>query len=291
MESNDIERIDMKEVFSVFANRSRPEEADGDYRDENGILVCGICGKPKEQVRTMGLGRDAVTVVMGAECDCMRAKRLVREAEEAKAEADRFIAKLRKASLIDKRLMDASFDSAQITDDNAKVIKMAKRYVEKWDKMVESNQGIMFWGKPGSGKSYISACIANALIDKGVPVVMTSCIRLTDIIQSGDESEGAVLRKLNKAKLMILDDLGAERMTDYSIERVYSIIDARYRSCLPLIVTTNLDKNDLRTDDVRMGRIYSRVLEMCYPIHCTGSFRVAASRDRFYEMKQMLEDD
>lgn len=74
--------------------------------------------------------------------------------------------------------------------------------------------------------------------------------------------------------LLIIDDLGIERSTEYALEQVYAVIDERYKSGLPLIITTNLTISELRNpDDVPHARIYSRILEMCTPVNISGGDR------------------
>ena len=77
-----------------------------------------------------------------------------------------------------------------------------------------------------------------------------------------------------KRQLLIIDDLGIERNTEYALEQVYAVIDERYKTGLPLIITTNLTISQLRNpEDVAHARIYSRVLEMCTPVHVPGHDR------------------
>ena len=283
--------LSMKELWISMARKSVRELKAEDFRDENGLAVCGICGKPMECIRTKYFNGEAVPLVFGIQCDCEKAESKAKAEAEARDEATKKIERLRNLSLMDKRLADARFESCDVTAENQRVVNLCKRYVAKWEQMEESNQGLLFWGLPGTGKSHMSACIANALLERGVFTVMTSCIRLTDLILNGDETEMAILGRINRASLLILDDIGAERMTDYAIERVYSIVDSRYRACKPLIVTTNLPLDQIRDDaDPKMGRIYSRILEMCYPIHCTGKFRRKAAAERYNLAKELLEE-
>ena len=69
--------------------------------------------------------------------------------------------------------------------------------------------------------------------------------------------------------LLIIDDFGMERGTEYGLEQVYNVIDSRYRSGKPLIVTTNLTLDSLQNpQDTAHARIYDRLLEMCpYPLY------------------------
>ena len=108
-----------------------------------------------------------------------------------------------------------------------------------------------------------------------------------------DEDEEAFIRKMNRAKLLVIDDLGAERSTDYALEKVYNIIDSRYRSKKPMILTTNLTLSQMQnTGDIRYTRIYDRNFEVCYPIECKGeAWRKLEAADRFEEMTRFLEGE
>ena len=71
----------------------------------------------------------------------------------------------------------------------------------------------------------------------------------------------------NKYSLLIIDDLGIERSSEFTLEQVFNVIDSRYRSKKPLIVTTNLTLDELRhPKDLVRARIYDRVLERCVPL-------------------------
>ncbi len=75
-------------------------------------------------------------------------------------------------------------------------------------------------------------------------------------------------------ELLIIDDLGIERNTEFALEQVYAVIDERYKSKKPLIITTNLTISQIRNaTDVAHARIYSRVLELCTPIQVRGADR------------------
>jgi DNA replication protein DnaC len=151
---------------------------------------------------------------------------------------------------------------------NPKQIAMAKQYVQHWEEFLASPTGLLLWGDVGTGKSFIAGCIANALLDKGVPVIMTNFARLlnklTDMY-SGDRN--AYIDSFKRYPLMIIDDLGVERNSEFAREQVFSVIDSRYRSQLPMIVTTNLSLEELKDPtDLSRSRIYDRVLERCLPI-------------------------
>ena len=155
--------------------------------------------------------------------------------------------------------------------------------------MYKENQGLILYGSVGTGKSYAAAVIANELLEKKVPVVMTSFIKILKDVGTFDDNER--LELIKNAKLLIIDDLGAERGTDYAIEKVYDIIDSRYRSNKPVILTTNLSIEQMKScDDIRYTRIYDRIFEMCYPVKVTGfSWRKKEAASRYGVAKKLLE--
>ena len=79
------------------------------------------------------------------------------------------------------------------------------------------------------------------------------------------------ISRLCRYPLLILDDFGMERGTEYGLEQVFNVIDSRYRSRKPLIVTTNLTLAELQhPKDTAHSRIYDRLLAMCAPVRFTG---------------------
>ena len=179
-------------------------------------------------------------------------------------------------------------------NDNGKNPNMsrAKCYVDRWNKMRSENIGLLLWGDVGTGKSYFAACIANALFELGVSVRMTNFSAiLNDLFSCDDKNE--YINKLNESSLLIIDDLGIERDTEYALEQVYNIIDARYKSNKPLIVTTNLSLTELKNPvDTAHKRIYDRVLEMCVPIRFNGeNIRCEKAKRKMDTAKRLFDTE
>jgi DNA replication protein DnaC len=119
---------------------------------------------------------------------------------------------------------------------------------------------------------------------------MTNFARLSNTLQGMWEGKQEYLDSLNRFPLLILDDLGAERKSEYMNEIVFNLIDSRYRAKLPLIVTTNLTSEELKNPaDITNRRTYSRLLEMCIPLEVKGEDRRREKlKDSFKEMKELL---
>ena len=156
--------------------------------------------------------------------------------------------------------------------------------------MRAENLGLLLWGSVGTGKSFLAGCIANALMEREVPVRMTNFARIMNELNSSFSGRNDIVDKLCRYPLLIIDDFGMERGTEYALEQVYNIVDSRYRSQKPLIVTTNLTLDEIRhPQDTAHARIYDRILEMCVPISCIGaSLRKENAQKKLESMKSLI---
>ncbi len=183
-------------------------------------------------------------------------------------------------------------------NDNGHVrqLEQARRYVANWKQMLEQNLGLLFWGKPGNGKTFAAGCIANALLeleDIHAPTVKMTTFGtiLNKLPGMSAQDKEWYLSGFQTCDLLILDDLGMERKSDYAREQVFNLIDSRYLSCKPLIVTTNLSLSDLKhPSDMHEQRIYDRILEMCVPVCFDGdSLRPARAKEKLKLYRELTE--
>lgn len=283
----------MNEIMNVIAGLSKSVENahprnDGDYiNPDDGLLYCGICHTAK-QCRVPFRGNMYTQFcICACEAERIEAERELFRKEQLNAELHRLKSL---SGMTRQQLSECRFDNFSITADNEKQLKICKKYADNFGTMLAKNQGLLFWGGMGTGKTFSAACIANALLDSVIPVAMTSLAKLLGTSKGFDIDED-MISELNRSKLLIIDDLGAERNTDFALEKVYAVIDSRYRSGLPMILTTNLDLNEMQTcTDIRYQRIYERVLEVCYPVKFEGkSLRKGEAKGRFAEMREFFE--
>ena len=264
----------------------------GDYIGDDGLLYCGKCRTKKETVlkfpdgTIFGAGGERK---VSCQCKCQVEAERNRKAKEQYEQDMMRIRRMRDASLMDVKYKDAYFDTYKVTQSNRRAYNLAKHYSQKFDQMYAENQGIIFYGPVGTGKSHTAACIGNWLLDHNHSVVMTSFVKILQNIEKQDEA--GYIAMLNSAKLLILDDLGTERSTDYALEKVYNIIDSRSRTSKPMILTTNLSLNDmLDAEDIRYKRIYDRIFETCFPVEVPGdSFRRISAAQRYDRMEKYME--
>lgn len=199
-------------------------------------------------------------------CDCeMREERLRAEEAERREAAER-AGRLREEGVADdgyRRMVFAADDGA-----DPRTGRIARRYVEKWPEIRAKNFGLLFSGEPGNGKTFFAACIANALIDRGYPALISTVPALIAAFASDYGRERArILAQIADADLLVLDDVGTERRTGYTAEKLFELVDARYRARKPLIVTTNLSLEAIRNPaDLEYKRAFDRIIEMCTPV-------------------------
>ena len=276
----DIVQKSLESVIDMPAN----EDAEaGDFRDEDGMLCCGVCKKPKEaKVELFGFLK-----TVPCACACAMSEWDRKEAAFKERQRQIAIRQLRVNGIQDEGLRDRRFADAEITPQ----LEKCKDYAEHFEEFKAENIGMIFCGPVGNGKTFAAACIANELIDRGIPVLMTSFPR---ILNSGYE-KNALVREAQAFDLVIIDDLGAERQSEYALETVQYFLDERYKSGKPTIITTNLGKSDLENPkNMDYKRIYDRVLEMClpmtFPARDRRKERADEKRNRARELMKRISD-
>lgn len=258
----------MEAIGSVLKS-SKPKELDL-QSNSNNIPICPKCGEPLGKVVNMFFG----TRIYPRMCECRRKEIKLKEIKEKNREKQIRLERIIKNSLMNEKFRRCTFENWNPNLGNEKLFKIALNYSENFEKMRKENQGILLYGDPGNGKTYVTACIANKLLDKMVPVICVGSIALMERISEsksnwGDEGIFTVLNNLENADLLIIDDLGTEPDNKWTRAMMYQVIEKRCSIELPTIITTNIGIKDLkeRYDE----RTYSRLSEMCSFIRNTGN--------------------
>lgn len=223
-----------------------------DYLDEEGCLHCGICGKRKQmKVSLMGFEH-----VVSCLCECEVKARQELDEKMQREEAQRQLYQRKSIGLRERRFWEWKFENDN--GSNQKIL-IARQYVENWTDMKRKNVGLLLMGPVGTGKSFFAGCIANALLEQGERVMMTNFSRILNEMTSYQADKNQIIQNLVDYPLLIIDDLGIERNSEFALEQVYNVIDSRYCKMLPLIVTTNLGLNEMKSTDLDTAhqRIYS----------------------------------
>ncbi len=276
--------IDIIDTINARASRQYSEH-EGDYRNEDGLLMCGKCHTQKECVLPK---TDGTTRTVHCACACS-VEQNKREAEE-KRKRDRmqYLDSMRRTGFPDAEMREWTFAKSDHSD--PKNENIARKYVENFNAMREQGTGLLLCGQVGTGKSFLAAAIANELISRGTPCLMTNFSRIISRISEKFGGDQKYLDDLNRFDLLIIDDLGAERDSDFTWEKVMNVIDARYRAGLPIIITTNLGPKDFADrGDIRRQRVFSRLKEMCICLEIKGEDRRSKKmRDKLATARSLL---
>ena len=214
-------------------------------------------------------------------CDCLKKKsekerQIWREQLKQKLKTKR-INDLFEQSKLGARFSECTFENWMKRDELQHAYEAAVAYVVNWEKHLKNGNGLLFFGSVGTGKSHLAAAIVNALIQCGVTAIFQSTPDLLRRFRAtyDEESkikESVLMEALVEVDLLVLDDIGAEKWTEYSEAQLYQIIDMRYRWKKPIIITTNLRiTEDPKLEDCIGPRAMDRLIEMCDLVELKGT--------------------
>ncbi len=171
------------------------------------------------------------------------------------------------AGRIPRRYQGVSFDRPPVSDIGRTApdqIQSVRRYVREIEKNLDSGRGVWIQGDVGTGKTTLAMLVSKSALDAGRSVAIYSLPRLLNLLREAmDSQEGKLdfLDRLTAVDLLHIDDLGAENRTDWVLEQLYSIVNARYEAERAIVATTNLMPDELSE---RLGpRTVSRLVEIC----------------------------
>ena len=252
------------------------------------LKTCPKCEEPiNKQVKIFNR-----KLAVPVNCRCKRDEIRYKEIEEKNKEKQIRLEQIINNSLMDEKFRNSTFGTWDFNKGNKKMYNIGKKYVEKFTEVKASSLGLLIYGDAGNGKTFTTACITNYLINKMVPVICVSINSLLDRIKEtytkwGKEVEEDIIRGLCNADLLIIDDLGTEQDTEWAKTKIYNILDSRYRNGLPLIITTNIELNELK--EKYHARAYDRILEMCTPVRNDGkSIRIEKAKEKTAILKELL---
>lgn len=184
------------------------------------------------------------------------------------------VEKIIKNSKMSKRNLNCKFDNFETNNSNKQVFDNLKNYSEKLIKCIEK-KGLILAGNNGVGKTHLACSIANKLIENGIPVIYGTLINLLAELRNSYDTENnisemEIIKLYENVDLLIIDDLGKEKPSEWGLEKLFTIINSRYENNLPVIITTNYNQNSLLerlslNGEIETARsIISRLYEMCY---------------------------
>lgn len=250
---------------------------------------CSICGKAsrKEQYEILGMVR-TVTITCQCEIDRLHAK--IQEAQDRQSK--RLIEQKFSISELGKRFEECKFDSFFTRIGTEKALESALDYANSFD--TKQELGLLLFGDPGNGKSHLAAAISHKVKENGYTVVFQTMAELLDRIRNTfnkkeKETEKDIMSALLECDLLVLDDIGAEKISDWVLEKMFLIIDGRYRRKKPVVYTSNyspgelfecfMPKNCGKDEKIKANRIISRII---------GSSTIVENKAKDYRREEAI---
>jgi DNA replication protein DnaC len=227
----------------------------------------------RDQVCTLGIC-DGSGWILGPEdvarpCDC-RAERLSRGHNRGIS------------SVIPARYRGISFDRPPVSDmardlQTKAAVTEVRAFVDDLDRRLREGRGLWIFGDTGTGKTTLAMLISKAALEAGRSVAIYSLpkllarIRRTYDSEPGGDSYLSLFDKLTSVDLLHIDDLGAEKRSDWVLEQLYALVNERYETERSVVITTNLGHEEL--EEQIGSRTVSRLTEICDEVPLFGSDR------------------
>lgn len=238
-----MQRIDTAKLTIKQENYYAPLPEEGDYYKQS-LLYCGKCNTPRQAIH-----EPFGTVPV--QCRCR---------EEAETQNER----RRKRDALAERIADKSLLRHCFADDDKHYdLRAVYAYAEEWEERFAKNKGLILTGDVGVGKTFAASCLVNALLDKGVSANIFSLGELTDVFSSyytSEETKESYRNKIRRAKLIAIDEFDLSQKSDHVLGICFEIIDMRYRTDMPMLITTNTMPKEIVSERSLIKRkIYDRI--------------------------------
>ena len=228
-------------------------------------------------------------------CTCQKAQEYWKEKDKQEYEVAKrkyfkeVINKIYKQNYIGRKFQNLNFENFNSNTENELAIAIAKDYVNKNITSANTN-GLIIMGESGVGKTHLAASIANKLIENDKIVLMGRLTTLLDMIKEtfkdNTKSENELIELYSNVDMIIIDDLGTEKISNWALEKLYTIIENRNENRLPIIITTRFDKQGLIErfskcqDEQLVDAIISKLYQMCYGVTLKNIKEKASTSDQ-----------
>ena len=248
----------------------------------NKIKKCEFCGRELEAI-----GFDYLYVNISPDCidykrcTCDKAQEYWKEKDKKEYEEQKrnrfrsIINRIYKENYVGRNIQNLNFENFYSDQNNQYAIKVARDFTSKNKANIQAN-GLIITGKSGVGKTHLAGAIANRLIEDDKIVLMGRLTTLLDMIKEtfrdNTKSENELIELYSNVDMIIIDDLGTERISSWALEKLYTIIQNRCENRLPIIITTRFNKEGLiarfsySNDQDLVDATISKLYQMCYGI-------------------------
>lgn len=257
---------------------------------------CEFCGK---ELVPIGLDYLYANISPDAikyeRCDCNKSQEYWKKIDEQEYEIEKrkhfrdIINKIYKQNYIGRKFEEQNFENFDINSENEIAVEVARDYTNKSIEEMQS-EGLIITGESGLGKTHLAASIANKLIENDKIVLMGRLTMLLDMIKEtfrdNTKSENELIELYSNVDMIIIDDLGTEKISQWALEKLYTIIQNRNENRLPIIITTRFDKQGLierfsqSQDEQLVDAIISKLYQMCYGITLKNIKEKASTSDQ-----------
>ena len=276
----------LRSIFQTISENAEKNFIDNknaeDYIAEDGLWYCGKCSTAKQFRMPEELMKMGMPEIVGCCCACQTARE---KREKAEQQLVNIISRNKELANIPEHYLSADIGTVESPDAR----KIGMNYIRNFEQM--GRTGLLLYGDVGTGKTYLAACIANDLLNKGISVKWLTSMQIVGRGNFFNESEYAeYTRNITSPDLLIIDDLGAERGTEFALERVHSLVDTRISANKPMIVTTNIDINNMgNCTDLKKKRTFDRILPATFAFAMKGiSYRMKQAQKSYKELKNLL---
>ena len=248
----------------------------------NRFKRCEFCGKELQPIGFdylyVNISEDSIEY---ERCDCSKSKEYWKEIDnkvyeqQKKIRIRNIINTIYKQNYIGRKLQEMNLENFYFDSSNKYVLDVVNDYINK-NKDTMKSDSLIIMGKSDTGKTHLAAAIANKLIENDKIVLMERLTNLLDRIretyENNTKSENELIEIYSNADMLIIDDLGTEKISNWALEKLYTIIQNRYENGLPIIITTRFNKQGLierfsySKDPDLVDAIISKLYQMCFGI-------------------------
>lgn len=238
--------------------------------EKDGELYCKICGKRK----TVKIENPFTHKIEIKPCACKCDTKEIEEFEERhrREEEQRKLDKLIKSSMLGERYKGIAFKDTEtgFNDVFDKTLLRCRKYTQISSEALKNGYGLYLFGNSGSGKTHLTACMANELLKQHKQVLFTNFFEISSAIRNTfkkSATEEGLIDRIANVDFLFLDDLGTERVVKegedlWMQEKMYEVINKRYNEKKPTIFTSNYSLQELVEDRGLMQKTVDRILEM-----------------------------
>lgn len=261
----------MENILENLKAESMQNSCEGETYEKDGILYCANCDTPRQTTITNPFtGKETV---VGCVCKCQHEANEKEREEIISREKQRQITKLQRNSLLGDRYKDVTFQNTETGVNNSFDVAFARcqKYCDISKAALENGYGIYIYGDKGTGKTRLTACMANELIGQFRPIMFTNFFEISEMIRQTfskqGESESRVINQIATIDFLFLDDLGTEKVSQNGEDnwlqgKIFEILNKRYNNRRPTIFTSNYTLQELMTERGLMDKTVDRILEM-----------------------------